>query len=150
VSDVVGGRVRSDVASEGVTFGASVPGTIAKPARPATPGRYPGIVLLAGSGPTDRNWDSPLLAGSSPGQQLAEALAAHGVVVLRFDKASVGGNHTPITDGATIDVYRDEGRAALALLRVRPDVDPTHLYVAGHSEGHRGGDLASGNRPLTR
>jgi pimeloyl-ACP methyl ester carboxylesterase len=35
----------------------------------------------------------------------------------------------------TYDLFRDEARAALALLRARPEVDPAHLFVAGHSEG---------------
>jgi pimeloyl-ACP methyl ester carboxylesterase len=121
--------------SEDVTFvagGVSVPGTIV---HPTTPGRYPAVVLLAGSGPTDRDWNSPLLpAKNGSGKLLAEALAHHGAVVLRFDKAGVGGNKRNLT-GATFDVYVDEGRAALALLRARPDVDPAHVYVAGHSEG---------------
>lgn len=123
------------VASADVSFtaaGHEVPGTIA---HPTAPGRYAGIVLMAGSGPTDRDWNSPLIATKNgSGKLLAEALAAKGAVVLRFDKAHVGGNHAPLAS-LTLDTYRDEGRAALALLRTRPDVDPAHLFVVGHSEG---------------
>lgn len=123
------------VASTDVTFtadGHAVPGTVVYP---TAPGRYAGIVLMAGSGPTDRDWNNPLIATKNgSGKLLAEALAAKGAVVLRFDKAAVGGNHAPLAS-LTIDTYRDEGQAALALLRGRPDVDPAHLFVAGHSEG---------------
>jgi pimeloyl-ACP methyl ester carboxylesterase len=109
----------------------SVPGTIAKP---ASAGKHAGAVLLAGSGPTDRNWESPLLSGSNgSGRLVAERLAAAGVVVLRFDKAGSGKNPPPA--GMTFDTYLDEGRAALAVLRARPDVDPAKLFVLGHSEG---------------
>jgi hypothetical protein len=122
-------------ASEDVTFQAganTVPGTLV---RPTTPGKHPAIVLMAGSGPTDRDWNSPLIqTKNGSGKLLAEALAAHGVIALRFDKAAIGANKTPIAD-LTLDIYVDELRAALALLRARPDVDATHLYVAGHSEG---------------
>src|SRR5580704_7755010 len=123
------------IASEDVAFmDGNVPGTLV---HPTAPGKYPGIIFMAGSGPTDRNWNSALLPDGTngSGKLLAEALAAHGAVVLRFDKAGVGGNKHALTGDVTFDIYRDEGRAALALLRQRPDVDAAHLFVAGHSEG---------------
>ena len=45
------------------------------------------IILVAGSGPTDRNWCSPLLPGTNGSAQiLAEKLARHGFVTLRYDR----------------------------------------------------------------
>lgn len=126
--------------SEAVTFEAAgegfaehvVPGTLV---RPTTPGRHPALVLMAGSGPTDRDWNNPLLPGKNGSAKLlAEALAKRGVIVLRFDKASVGENKAKL-EGATFDIYREEGRAALAFLRARADVAPDRIYLAGHSEG---------------
>lgn len=121
--------------AEEVTFeaaGHTVPGTLV---RPTTPGRHPALVLMAGSGPTDRDWNNPLLPGrNGSAKLLAEALAKRGVTVLRFDKAAVGANKGSL-QGATFDIYRDEARAALALLRARTDVAADKLYVAGHSEG---------------
>ncbi len=121
--------------SETVSFtaaGHSVPATLV---RPTTPGRHPALVLMAGSGPTDRDWNSPLLPGKNGSAKLlAEALAKRGVAVLRFDKAGVGDNKAAL-DSVTFDVYRDEGRAALAMLRARDDVAPDRIYLAGHSEG---------------
>lgn len=121
--------------SEEVAFtaaGHNVPGTLV---RPTTPGRRPALVLMAGSGPTDRDWNSPLLPGKNGSAKLlAEALAKRGVIVLRFDKANVGANKATL-ENQTFDVYRDEGRAALAFLRARPDVAAERLYLAGHSEG---------------
>ena len=112
--------------------GDSVPGTLV---RPGEPGVFPAIVIFAGSGPTDRDWTSPLIAAKNgSGKLLAEALAAHGAVVIRFDKASSGKNHTSVL-GKSIDLYVDEMRGALAYLRTRPEVDPARLYIAGHSEG---------------
>jgi pimeloyl-ACP methyl ester carboxylesterase len=121
-----------ETTSEEITFGNNVPGSLV---RPTSGGPYAGVVLMAGSGPTDRDWTSPLLpAKNGSGKLLAEALAKHGVVVLRFDKAGVGGNKADLTT-ATFDIYRDEGQAALAALRARKDVAPSALFVAGHSEG---------------
>ena len=127
-------RAKLDIASEEVVFeNGNVPGTIVKP---TAPGKYPGIILMAGSGPTDRNWNSPLIAATNgSGKLLAESLASHGAVVLRFDKAMVGGNKETLAPDTTLDIYRDEERAALALLRERHDIDPALLFVLGHSEG---------------
>ena len=123
------------IASEDVAFdvgGNAVPGTLV---RPTAPGRYRAVVLMAGSGPTDRDWNSPLLPGKNGSAKLlAEALASRGIIVLRFDKAGVGGNKADF-QSKTFDIYRDEGRAALALVRARADVAPDHVFIAGHSEG---------------
>ena len=49
------------------------------------------IVFVAGSGPTDRNWCSPLLPGSNgTGKILAEELAKLGYLTLRYDKMASG------------------------------------------------------------
>lgn len=126
---------RPPIVSEEVTFvagGRTIPGTLVRPES----GRGPGLLLLAGSGPTDRDWNSPLLPGTNGSARLlAEALAARGVTVLRFDKAFSGRNpNLPIAD-LTLDTYRDEASAALDFLLARPEVDPGRVFVAGHSEG---------------
>src|SRR5262249_44124293 len=112
---------RSPIVSEDITFvaaGRTIPGTLVHP----EPVRGPGVLLLAGSGPTDRDWNSPLLPGKNGSARLlAEALAARGMTVLRFDKAFSGKNpNLPITD-LTLDTYRDEASAALDFLRARAE-----------------------------
>ncbi len=128
-------RAAAQVVSEDVTFiagGRTIPGTIVHPGS----GKGPGLLLLAGSGPTDRDWNSALLPGrNGSGRLLAESLAARGITVLRFDKAFSGRNPgLPITE-LSLDTYRDEATAAIELLRSRPEVDASRLFVAGHSEG---------------
>ena len=55
----------------------TVYGTLVKP---AGQGPFPGVVMVAGSGPTDRDWNSPLIPGSNGSARLiAEALAPKGV-----------------------------------------------------------------------
>ncbi len=50
-----------------------------------------GIVFVAGSGPTDRDWCSPLLPGTNgSGKLLAELFANSGFVTLRYDKRASG------------------------------------------------------------
>ena len=125
------------VVSDEVTFSAGgrvIPGTLTRP-RTAT-GPAPALLLLAGSGPTDRDWNSPLIPGKNgSAKQLAEALAGQGLVVLRFDKAFSGKNSGPPLAELTLDTYLAEARAALALLTSRPEVDRNRIFIAGHSEG---------------
>src|SRR6476661_8675906 len=66
----------------------SVDGTLV---RPGGPGPFPGVVMVAGSGPTDRDWNSPLLPGTNGSARLlAQALARAGFASLRYDKRASG------------------------------------------------------------
>jgi hypothetical protein len=126
-----------ETAATEVTFiadGRTVPGTVIAP---TTGGPWPAVVILAGSGPTDRDWNSPLIpTHNGSGKLLAEELAKHGAVVLRFDKSGTGGNAGPtVANEWTLDMYRAEGLAAIDFLHARPDVRHDAVFVAGHSEG---------------
>lgn len=111
----------------------TVPGTLV---RPRALGPRPAVILLAGSGPTDRDWGSPLLAtNNGSGKLLADELASRGAVVLRFDKAGAGKNPGPPLERFTIDTYREEALAAIAFVRALPGVRADRVFVAGHSEG---------------
>lgn len=126
-----------EVTEEPVTFHAgvrSIPGTITEP---RSPGKWPAVLLLAGSGPTDRNWNSAVIpTKNGSGALLANALAKHGAVVLRFDKAgSSADNQGPPLSEWTLDTYLEESAAALSLLRGRSKVRPDRIFIIGHSEG---------------
>src|SRR4051794_11815318 len=56
---------------------------------PATPGPWPVILLHAGSGPTDRDGNGPLVRTDCL-KQIGRALAAEGFAVLRIDKRGAG------------------------------------------------------------
>ena len=132
---MTGAVARAQIVSEEISFvtgGRTIPGTLVHPES----GTGPGLLLLAGSGPTDRDWNSPMLPGKNgSGRLLAEALAARGVTVLRIDKAFSGKNPgLPIAD-LSLDTYREEASAALDFLGSRAEVDPARVFVAGHSEG---------------
>jgi hypothetical protein len=69
-------------------FDISLYGTITKPTDKEA---HSAVIFVAGSGPTDRNWCSPLLPGTNGSAKLlAEALARQGFATLRYDKLASG------------------------------------------------------------
>ena len=54
-------------------------------------GPFPAVIMVAGSGPTDRNWNSPLIPGANGSAALlAQVLAEIGFITLRYDKRASG------------------------------------------------------------
>jgi hypothetical protein len=89
------------------------------------------VVFLAGSGPTDRDWLSPLLPGrNGSGRQLAERLAAKGIGSLRFDKVGSGTNMEHL-DVLSLAHYVDEASLAFDFLAARPECDRVFLLGLG-------------------
>ncbi len=108
--------------------GARLAGTLTIP---VGDGPFPAVVLLSGSGPQDRNEE---IFGHKPFLVLADALTRRGVAVLRFDDRGVGAS-TGEFGTATMADFKADARAALALLRARPEVDASRTGAIGHSEG---------------
>ena len=107
----------------------SLAGTLIDPARNA-----PAVLLIPGSGPTDRNGDNR--AGISGGiyRQLAEQLAVRGVATLRIDKRGMFGSRAAVADpnAVTVADYVTDVRGWTRLLRAR---GKPCVWLAGHSEG---------------
>jgi uncharacterized protein len=105
------------------------------------PTRGPAALLIAGSGPTDRNGNSTI-AGAQTLNSLrlsADQLSTDGVATLRYDKLfsghTGGGRFTLTPTAAGVDVFTAEAAGALRYLAAQPDTDPKRLSVYGHSEG---------------
>ena len=111
---------------------------------PAATGRMPLVVIIAGSGPTDRNGNSPLLPGANNSLKLlAEGLAERGIASLRYDKRGVAASATAMVSEANLrfDMYADD--AAGWIRRLRSDARFSTITVVGHSEGSLLGMLAT-------
>jgi pimeloyl-ACP methyl ester carboxylesterase len=112
--------------------GFTLVGTVSKPAgAPDAKGRYPAIVLVAGSGPVDRD---ETVAGIPIFGQLAGALADAGYLVVRYDKRGVGQSGGR-AETATLYDYADDLLAVVRALKDRKDVDDERIVLVGHSEG---------------
>lgn len=106
-------------------------GTLSKPAQQVAGARVPGVVLVGGSGPVDRDglaFGVPVLG------EIAGALADAGFIVVRYDKRGIGQSGGRAESAGLVD-YSDDARAAVRFLADRKDVDPKRLAVLGHSEG---------------
>ena len=108
--------------------------------RPTGTGKHPAIVFVAGSGPTDRDWCSPLLPGTNcSGRLLAHALTEQGFVTLRYDKRAAGPhvreNLPRLVGKMSMQGHVDELTGAVTTLMSVPNVDASHLFVLTNSEG---------------
>jgi pimeloyl-ACP methyl ester carboxylesterase len=119
--------------------GISLLGTLVLPV--GARGKVPGVLLLAGSGPTDRNGNAPSIVIDLL-KQIAERLAQEGYASLRFDKRATASyakfwptNVAQQNDFFSWDSFVGDAKAALACLQTRPEVDGKRVVVAGHSEG---------------
>lgn len=93
----------------------------------------PAALLVAGSGPIDRNSDAKRLPLGITGQ-IAEHLAASGFASLRYDKRGVAASDGDYLSAGFSDNVADAA-AALEFLKEQPGVDPERVFVIGHSEG---------------
>jgi dienelactone hydrolase len=119
--------------SESVTVGENpwkLPGILTIP---NGSGPFPAIVLLAGSGPQDRD---ETIGPNHIFKDLAEGLSTRGIVVLRYDKRSYAYRTTMNPQKITVEeeVIHD-GVEAVRLLRARRDVERDRIFVVGHSLG---------------
>ncbi len=103
----------------------------ASPGRKAAPVRLPAVVLVSGSGPTDRD---EFVAGIPIFAQLANALADAGSLVVRYDERGAGQSGGR-QESATIEEFATDARAVVAYLMKRRDVDPKRISLVGYGEG---------------
>jgi pimeloyl-ACP methyl ester carboxylesterase len=130
----------SEPISEEVTISINGTKVYATITRPSSGKPRPAVVFVAGSGPTDHDWNSPLLPGNNGSAKLlARELAREGYITLRYDKRLSGphasDNFTYLFGKISMQSHLEELAEAVDLLISLPYVDPTRVFVLTNSEG---------------
>jgi pimeloyl-ACP methyl ester carboxylesterase len=103
-------------------------------ALPEGDGPFPAVVIIAGSGPTDRDGNAPAGLRTAMYELLAEGLAERGIASLRYDKRGL-----PATEGTfdmavtTLADFAADAAAGARALDARTEIGP--VFFLGHSEG---------------
>ena len=101
-------------------------------------------VMVAGSGPTDRDWSTPLISvPSHGGRDLAAWLQGQGIGSLRFDKRFIGSKDPKLN--ISLDAQVGDIKAAMKAARALPEAKGKKLLILGHSEGALLSLLAAGD-----
>lgn len=105
-------------------------------------GPLPVVIIISGSGPTDRNGNQPMMMNNSL-KMLAEGLYDNDIASLRFDKRGVGASTTSLSSEADLrfDDYVDDVISWINYLKKDSRFGP--IIIAGHSEGSLIGMLAA-------
>jgi uncharacterized protein len=103
----------------------------------------PVVLIIAGSGPTDRNGNNPLGGQNNSLKLLAEGLAGHSIASIRYDKRGIGESSAagPEEVDLRFDTYVED--AALWIQQLQGDSRFSSVTVIGHSEGSLIGMLAT-------
>ncbi len=115
---------------------------------PTGAGRFPVALIIAGSGPTDRDGNNPV-AKTGTYNLLAIALASRGIATLRYDKRGVGASRTTqhesdmrfddlVADAVTLTHYLESTKRF------------SSVSIIGHSEGSLIGTLAAQRDPAVK
>jgi len=117
-----------EISFSNAAAGVTLAGTLTLP---KGAGPFPSALLIAGSGPNDRD---EALASHRPFLVLADHLTRKGIAVLRYDKRGIGKSTGSADKATTVDLASD-AQAALAYLKTRKEIDPAKIALIGHSEG---------------
>ena len=97
--------------------------------------RAPVIVIIPGSGPTDRDGNSPLGVTASNLRLLAEGLAKRGISTVRVDKRGMFGSKAAIANGNDVTIAAYAADAHAWARAARAATGAKCVWLLGHSEG---------------
>lgn len=128
------------------TLSGIIHGTLTMPKNAS--GKIPVVLIIAGSGPTDRNGNSPKLGlNGNTYKLIAEGLGKNGIASVRYDKRMVGESETGNKESdLRFEDYVDDAVGLINMLN--NDQRFSKVIVLGHSEGALVGMLASIGQPV--
>jgi pimeloyl-ACP methyl ester carboxylesterase len=121
------------------TLAGTLSGTLTMP-KEAT-GKIPVVLIIAGSGPTDRNCNSAMGLKTDAFKYLAEGLGKAGIASLRYDKRGIGQSTSSQKEIDTKFTDMSDDAGAL-IVKLQEDDRFSKVIVLGHSEGSLVGMIA--------
>ncbi|WP_246850176.1 alpha/beta hydrolase [Rufibacter roseolus] len=109
---------------------------------PASDGKVPVVLLLSGSGPTDRDGNNPAMKNNSL-KMVAEALYAQGIASVRFDKRGIAASKEAAMSEFDLRFDHYVQDAAAWIQKLKADLRFSKVVVLGHSEGSLIGMIAA-------
>jgi len=103
----------------------------------------PVVLIIAGSGPTDRDGNSALNLKSDAYKMLAIKLAANGISSLRYDKRGIGKSNLALKKESEANFNNYVNDAVEWLKLLKSDKRFSKIIIIGHSEGSLIGILAA-------
>ncbi|MFA5375061.1 MAG: alpha/beta hydrolase [Dehalococcoidia bacterium] len=100
---------------------------------PANDGIFPCVLMIHGSGPLDRDENTPHLK-IDVFNTIAHHLADKGVASLRYDKRGCGESAGSFDSAGFYDLVQD-GMAAYRYLTTHKNINKDKVFLLGHSEG---------------
>ncbi|HTI58191.1 serine aminopeptidase domain-containing protein [Mucilaginibacter sp.] len=128
------------------TLSATIHGTLTMPKNAS--GKIPVVLIIAGSGPTDRNGNSEKLGlETNAYKDIAEGLGKNGIASVRYDKRMIGESQTGNKEAdLRFDDYVDDAVGLVQMLN--GDERFSKVIILGHSEGSLVGMLATRDQPV--
>ncbi|MGB7785442.1 MAG: alpha/beta fold hydrolase [Salinimicrobium sp.] len=129
---------QTEITSEEVAINEYVNGTLVKP---ATEEQVPLVIIIQGSGPTDRNGNQPFLQNNSL-KQLANGLAEEEIASFRYDKRISQVLQGKVSEqDLSFDDFVEDASAAIDHFKQKNSFKK--IIVLGHSQGSLVGMLAA-------
>lgn len=106
--------------------------------------KLPGILLIHGSGKQDRDETFGLFNGTF--KEMAMFLSENGFATIRYDKRGVGQSGGDFLASGLYDFARD-AESVFNYLKSREEVDPSQIFLIGHSYGGKVATKVSSRHP---
>lgn len=99
------------------------------------------VLIIAGSGPTDRDGNNPITGKTNAYKMLADLFLKNGIASLRYDKRGIGASGKVNEANLIFETYIDDAVEWIKFLK--NDKRFGRIIVAGHSEGSLLGMVAA-------
>lgn len=111
--------------------------------------KMPVVLIIAGSGPTDRDGNNPMMVNNSL-KLLAEGLLEKGIASVRYDKRGVAQSASAVVQESDLrfETYIKDVQDWINLLK--SDKRFSGITILGHSEGSLIGMIAAQNKDVSK